>query len=113
MTSAPAASPLAAPVGHSPGHDGFIRRYLWTYDHKMIGLQYLWTSLFFLFIGGGLALAVRYQLAMPGAVVPLIGQFLPQTVAVDGVIVPGGYNMLVTMHATIMVFFVVMPMRLD
>lgn len=110
MTATTADSPLADPVGHSPGHEGFIRRYLWTYDHKMIGLQYLWTSLFFLFIGGGLALAVRYQLAVPGAVVPVIGQFLPQTVAVDGVIIPGGYNMLVTMHATIMVFFVVMPM---
>jgi len=110
MTSATADSPLAAPADHSPGHEGFIRRYLWTYDHKMIGLQYLWTALFFLFIGGGLALAVRYQLAMPGAVVPIIGQFLPQTVAVDGAIIPGGYNMLVTMHATIMVFFVVMPM---
>jgi len=89
--------------------EGFFRKYLWSYDHKMIGLQYFWTALFFLFVGGGLALLVRYQLAVPGAVVPVIGQFLPQTIAVDGVIVPGGYNMLVTMHATIMVFFVVMP----
>ena len=95
-----------------PAHaqEGFFRKYLWTFDHKMIGLQYFWTALFFLLIGGALALAVRYQLAVPGAVVPVIGRFLPQTIAVDGAIIPGGYNMLVTMHATIMVFFVVMPM---
>jgi len=110
MIATTADSPLTGTAGHLPAPEGFIRRYLWTYDHKMIGLQYFWTALFFLFIGGALALGVRYQLAVPGAVVPVIGQFLPQTVAVDGVILPGGYNMLVTMHATIMVFFVVMPM---
>ncbi len=100
--------------GHSstehPHQDpGWFRKYIWTYDHKMIGLQYLWTALFFLLIGGGLALGVRYQLAYPGAVVPVIGQFLPETLAIDGMIIPGGYNMLVTMHATVMVFLVVMP----
>jgi cytochrome c oxidase subunit 1 len=93
--------------GHEP-HSFF--RYLWTLDHKGIGIQYLWTALFFLLIGGGLALGVRYQLGFPGAKIPIIGQFLPATVAIDGSIVPGGYNMLVTMHATIMVFLVVMPL---
>ncbi len=110
MIATTATPPLAGAAGHPPVRESFFRRYLWTYDHKMIGLQYLWTALFFLFIGGALALGVRYQLALPGAEVPLIGRFLPQTVAVDGAILPGGYNMLVTMHATIMVFFVVMPL---
>jgi len=109
MTATIASSP--SPHNHEASHqpEGFVRKYLWTYDHKMIGLQYLWTSLFFLLIGGGLALVVRYQLGFPGAVIPIIGQFLPNTLASDGAIIPGGYNMLVTMHATIMVFFVVMP----
>lgn len=110
MMPATADSSLVDQMEPSPAQEGFFRKYLWTFDHKMIGLQYFWTALFFLFIGGALALAVRYQLAVPGAVVPVIGRFLPQTIAVDGAIIPGGYNMLVTMHATIMVFFVVMPM---
>jgi len=110
MISTTANPPLAGAAVQSPVRENFFRRYLWTFDHKMIGLQYLWTALFFLFVGGALALGVRYQLAVPGAEIPLIGRFLPQTVAVDGVILPGGYNMLVTMHATIMVFFVVMPL---
>jgi cytochrome c oxidase subunit 1 len=42
--------------------------------------------------------------------VPLIGALLPSTIAIDGVILPGGYNMLFTMHATVMVFLVVMPL---
>ncbi|MCX6968826.1 MAG: cbb3-type cytochrome c oxidase subunit I [Verrucomicrobia bacterium] len=109
MISTTADSPLVEQSAHSHVQEGFFRKYLWTFDHKMIGLQYFWTALFFLFVGGALALAVRWQLAMPGTEIPVIGRFLPQTIAVDGAIVPGGYNMLVTMHATIMVFFVVMP----
>src|SRR5436190_24054359 len=90
------------PEDHAHHDDvGFFHKYLWTYDHKMIGIQYLWTALFFLFIGGGLALLVRYQLAWPNTVVPVLGHFLPATVATDGAIIPGGYNMLVTMHATV------------
>ncbi len=76
----------------------------------MIGLQYLWTSFAFLLLGGLLALGIRYQLAYPGAEVPLIGKLLPASVASDGIILPGGYNMLFTMHATVMVFLVVMPL---
>lgn len=109
MISTTVDSPLVEPSAQSHVQEGFFRKYLWTFDHKMIGLQYFWTALFFLFVGGALALAVRWQLAMPGAEIPVIGRLLPQTIAVDGAIIPGGYNMLVTMHATIMVFFVVMP----
>jgi len=53
---------------------------------------------------------VRYQLGFPGAQIPIVGGLLPGTLAIDGSIVPGGYNMLVTMHATVMVFLVVMPL---
>jgi len=100
----------SAHATHSEHETNWFYRYFWSYDHKMIGLQYFWTALFFLLIGGLLALGVRYQLGFPGARVPLIGGFLPETLAIDGSIIPGGYNMLVTMHATIMVFFVVMPL---
>ena len=111
MTAITADTPVNETHAHDEHHDvGFIKKYLWTYDHKMIGLQYLWTALAFLFVGGALALGVRWQLGFPGAPIPIIGNFLPTTVAVDGSIIPGGYNMLVTMHATVMVFFVVMPL---
>jgi cytochrome c oxidase subunit 1 len=110
MTATTADTQTTEQHAHHDHEVGFFRKYLWTYDHKMIGLQYLWTALAFLFIGGALALGVRWQLGYPGAVVPLIGQLLPETVAIDGSIIPGGYNMLVTMHATVMVFFVVMPL---
>ena len=110
------ATTLDAPAPQTHDHHdhheepGFFKKYLWTYDHKMIALQYLWTALAFLLLGGALALGVRWQLGFPGAEFPLIGRLLPETVAVDGSIIPGGYNMLVTMHATVMVFFVVMPL---
>jgi cytochrome c oxidase subunit I len=110
MTATTADSHATEQAAHHEHEVGFFHKYLWTFDHKMIGLQYLWTALAFLFIGGALALGVRWQLGYPGAAVPIIGQFLPETVAVDGSIIPGGYNMLVTMHATVMVFFVVMPL---
>jgi len=111
MTAITADTPVNETHAHDEHHDvGFIKKYLWTYDHKMIGLQYLWTALAFLFVGGALALGVRWQLGFPGAPIPIIGNLLPTTVAVDGSIIPGGYNMLVTMHATVMVFFVVMPL---
>ncbi len=111
MSATIAEQPLQEPLqdAHHP-KESFFRKYIWTYDHKMIGIQYFWTALLFLFLGGGLALLVRYQLAWPNTPVPVIGHLLPATVAADGAIIPGGYNMLVTMHATVMVFFVIMPL---
>src|SRR5689334_62237 len=89
----------------------FFRKYIWSEDHKTIALQYLFACLFFLVIGGLLALGVRYQLAFPGTPVPVIGKLLPLWLISDhGAIQPGGYNALFTMHATVMVFLVVMPL---
>ncbi len=93
-TFVPEAGQPSADHDHHHGHEqSFFFKYIWSLDHKMIGLQYLWTSFFFLFIGGLLAMGIRYQLAYPGVPVPLIGSLLPSTIAVDGVILPGGYNM--------------------
>src|SRR4029077_18243344 len=64
---------------HHP-KESFFRKYIWTYDHKMIAIQYFWTALFFLFLGGGLALLVRYQLAWPNTPVPGLRHLLPATV---------------------------------
>jgi cytochrome c oxidase subunit I len=108
------AHPEASEVESSHGHHtelSFFRKYIWSEDHKIIGLQYLFTSLFFLLIGGLLAMGVRYQLAFPGAPIPVIGSFLPSWLATSaGAIQPGGYNALFTMHATVMVFLVIMPL---
>ena len=84
------------------------RKYIWSLDHKIIGLQYLFTSLGFLFVGGGLALLLRWQLAYPSTQVMANGDVgnplsLP-------FINPQFYNSLFTMHATVMVFLVVMPL---
>ena len=80
----------------------FFRKYIWSEDHKTIALQYLFTSLAFLLVGGLLAMGVRFQLAFPNAPVPFIGTLLPSwLVTSSGAIQPGGYNGLVTMHATV------------
>ena len=89
----------------------FFWKYIWSEDHKTIAKQYLFTTLFFLLIGGALAMGVRFQLAFPGAPVPLIGTLLPSWLVTSaGAFQPGGYNGLVTMHATVMVFLVIMPL---
>jgi len=88
-----------------------IMHYLWNTDHKMIAMQFLVSAIFFLLIGGAMAVAMRWQLAFPGHPIPVIGHLLPSAIVNDdGAIMPGGYNVLVTMHGTILVFFVAMPL---
>jgi cytochrome c oxidase subunit 1 len=89
-------------------HDlGFVRTYIFSTDHKMIGRQFLFLGLFMLIIGGLLAMAIRWQLGWPERPLPgFLAGLLPET---EGVIPPETYNMLFTMHATLMIFFVVMP----
>ena len=74
---------------------GFIRRYVFSLDHKVIGLQYYFLALSAVFVGMFLSLLMRIHLIWPNAQLPLIGAIKPET-----------YLALLTMHGTIMVFFV-------
>src|SRR5262247_1155099 len=88
-------------------HDlGFVRTYIFSTDHKMIGRQFLFLGLFMLLIGGFLAMLIRWELGFPETPVPGLHWLFSET---EGVIPPEVYNMLFTMHATLMIFFVVMP----
>jgi cytochrome c oxidase subunit 1 len=77
------------------------RTHVFSTDHKTIGKQYLALGVFWAVVGGLLAYAMRWQLAWPDTAVPGWGEIGPET-----------YNALVTMHGTIMVFFVAMPILL-
>ena len=105
-----------AAVVHEPALDHalvddrpFIRKYIFSTDHKIIGIQFLVMSLFFLLIGGILAMVIRWQLGFPGKAMPG-GGVLPETMAPGGIVLPEFYNSLVTMHGTFMVFFAIMPL---
>ncbi len=89
-----------------------MRRALFSVDHKVIGMQYMASSIFFLLVGGLLALMLRWQLGFPGKPLPawLLGGILPESMAPGGIVLPDFYNSLFTMHATFMIFFAVMPM---
>ena len=86
----------------------FIRRWVFTVDHKVIGLQYLFTGFFFLLVGGTLAMLIRWQLGFPGKQLAIMGTLAPHGMP-NGLMLPDFYHMLFTMHATIMIFFAVIP----
>ncbi|MHC5020318.1 MAG: cytochrome c oxidase subunit I [Planctomycetota bacterium] len=89
-------------------HDpGFIRKYIFSTDHKMIGIQFLITSFVFLGLGGLLALGVRYQIAFSWKELPIVGSVLFGEWG--GQTSPEYYTMMVTMHATVMIFMVIIP----
>ena len=77
---------------------GFISKYFFPLDHKIIAMQYLFTGMAMALIGGFFVYVFRVQLAFPGASVPGFG-----------VVSPAEYNSLVTNHGTIMIFWVAMP----
>jgi len=60
---------------HAHGHheQTFIQKYVFSTDHKVIGIQFLITTLLMLMVGGALALAVRWQLAFPWENMPIVG----------------------------------------
>ena len=123
---------------HDHHHEeSFVRKYIFSLDHKMIGRQFLIFGLIMFMVGGGLAMLFRWQLAWPDRPLPIIGvskayqeegevttdadrkweerfdddkETWLETNMPSGVIDPAFYNSLFTMHATIMVFFVVVPL---
>jgi cytochrome c oxidase subunit 1 len=89
-------------------HDmGFLKKYVFSGDHKIIGKQFFFTALFFYLIGGTLALCVRWQLGWPNQPLPILGKLFQLK---DGVINTDAYNMFFTMHASVMIFLVIIPM---
>ncbi|MBK9167282.1 MAG: cbb3-type cytochrome c oxidase subunit I [Bryobacterales bacterium] len=95
--------PAAVPVHHAPR--GFVRRYIFSTDHKVIGLQYFFLALFSVLVGMLLSLAMRYHLTNPDAKVRLFEMLWPDGAA-GGLMTPELYLSLMTIHGTIMVFFV-------
>ncbi|MBI1859755.1 MAG: cbb3-type cytochrome c oxidase subunit I [Deltaproteobacteria bacterium] len=97
---------------HAQGHHemGFIRKWVFSTDHKVIGIQYAVTAMLFLLFGFFLILMLRWQLAHPNTAIPIIGGFLPESWANGGVMTPDFYNVIGAMHGTIMVFLGVVPL---
>src|SRR5438105_2937851 len=87
---------------------GFLRKYLFSEDHKIIGIQFLFSGIIFLFIGGALAMLVRLQLGWPTGTIPLVGRWFPASWGQR--MSPEFYNMAFSMHASIMIFFVIIPL---
>ena len=88
--------------------ESFWRKYVFSIDHKVIGIQYGVTSLVFLLFGFILMLVMRYQLAYSETPIPFIGAWLfPET---GGVMLPDKYNMFGAMHGTVMIFLGVVPL---
>ena len=137
------AGATAAHDAHAEHHElGFIRTYIFSTDHKMIGRQFIFASILMLIVGGLLAMMMRWELAWPETPVPFTSwisepfmypadedstvgaveglseyvdpypgaNFAKSLGSVGGAHMdPAFYNSVFTMHATIMIFFVVMP----
>ncbi|PYQ36192.1 MAG: cytochrome C oxidase subunit I, partial [Acidobacteria bacterium] len=97
--------------GHEAGHpqQSWIRRYVFSTDHKWIGIQYGFTALCFLLFGFSLMLLMRLQLGWPGHAFSLM-KILGQGRAPGGILLPEAYNQLGAMHGTIMVFLAIVPL---
>jgi cytochrome c oxidase subunit 1 len=112
--------PTTHAAHHGEAHDshdheelGFWRHYIFSTDHKVIGVQYGITALIFLFIGFSLMMMMRWSIAYPGQPIPVVGPLLEKVfgdVAAKGVISANLYNSFGAMHGTIMVFLGIVPL---
>ena len=104
----------ATHTAHADGHahdahhheESFISKYVFSQDHKMIGKQFLVTAIFMAWVAVFMSIIFRLQLAWPGEGFAFTNFFLGDKWAPGGVLNPDMYLALVTIHGTIMVFFV-------
>ncbi len=99
--------------GHGNDHhddhhhqQSFIRKYIFCEDHKTIAKQFLVTGIFWAIVGALLSVLFRIQLGYPDADLTWIKPLLGKWITEEGQIAPEFYNALITMHGTILVFFV-------
>src|SRR5689334_21393683 len=97
------AKPIAKDAPLKPKR--FVRRYVFSTDHRIIGIQYWLLALVSVVIGMALSALMRLQLAWPGERFAFVKALFPHA-APGGNISPDLYLSLVTMHGTIMIFFV-------
>src|SRR5438552_257729 len=112
---------------HEAHHEhemSFLQKYVFSTDHKIIGIQYGITALLFLLFGFTLMTLMRWQIAYPGHAIPVIGgilqkalgtemltdQILENGAKIPGVMTSDFYNALGAMHGTIMVFLAIVPL---
>ncbi|CAB4244230.1 Heme/copper-type cytochrome oxidase, subunit 1 [Methylacidimicrobium sp. AP8] len=101
-----------AEQGHG-AHLPWWRRWVFSTDHKVIGIQYMITSLLMAAFGFGLMILMRWQLSYPGKPVPFFAGLLQQlagpNMAPGGVMTPQLYNSFGAIHGTVMIFMALVP----
>jgi len=102
-------------VSDSHHEESFWRKYIFSTDHKTIGIQYGITALLFLFFGFSLMMVMRWQLAFPDQAVPVFGGLIQWLAELNGFASIGNlpsdlYNVFGAMHGTIMIFLGVVPL---
>jgi cytochrome c oxidase subunit 1 len=102
-------------VSDSHHEESFWRKYIFSTDHKTIGIQYGITALLFLFFGFSLMMVMRWQIAFPDQSVPLLGGLIKWLAELNGFASNGNlpsdlYNVFGAMHGTIMIFLGVVPL---
>jgi cytochrome c oxidase subunit 1 len=96
------------PTTHPTARGNFWTRYIFSTDHKVIGIQFLFMSMLMILVGGLLAMLIRWQLGWPGRPLPFMEKIAPNGMP-GGIMVPEYYNMLFTMHGSFMIFFGIIP----
>jgi cytochrome c oxidase subunit 1 len=105
MNVSPTDARFSDTANHTRGN--WLSRWVFSRDHKVIARQFLFSTLIWFGVGGLMALALRWQLAWPWSNIPIVGAWM--FAEEGGQISPEFYTVLVTMHGTIMIFFVVIP----
>src|SRR5438093_13517483 len=114
----PTTKETQAHAAHAAHHEepGFWRKYIFSTDHKIIGIQYGITGLLFLLFGFCLMMVMRWQIAYPKQAIPLVGELLEKILGkemvAEGVMMPDLYNAFGALDGTIMGFLAIVPIAL-